>query len=75
MEAKEKLEALEARLDAMAAALDAILEELRAIHSLQQRLPEIQAAVALQMRDAAESAKREGLSPRDIWEVLPPYER
>lgn len=71
----EKWELIEARVDAMAAALDAILEELRAIHSLQQRLPEIQAAVALQMQDTTESAKLEGLSPRDIWEVLPPYER
>lgn len=71
---EEKPALIEARLDAMAA-LDAILEELRAIHSLLQRLPEIQAAVALQMRDTAEGAKLEGLSPRDIWEVLPPYER
>ena len=55
--------------------LTEIKEKLAAIESLLQRLPEIQAAVFFQMLDEYQSAKLEGKSARDLWEVANPSAR
>lgn len=55
--------------------LEKIRKELEAIHSLLQRLPEIQAAVLLQMREEAQTAELGGKTLRDIWTIAPPGQR
>lgn len=52
-----------------------IKEKLAAIESLLQRLPEIQAAVFLQMQDEYEMAKAQGRRVQDLWAVPTPDER
>lgn len=52
-----------------------IKEKLAAIESLLQRLPEIQAAVFLQMQDEYEMAKAHGRRAQDLWAVPTPDER
>ena len=49
-----------------------IKEKLAAIESL---LPEIQAAVFLQMQDEYEMAKAQGRRAQDLWAVPTPDER
>ena len=49
-----------------------IKEKLAAIES---RLPEIQAAVFLQMQDEYEMAKAQGRRAQDLWAVPTPDER
>ncbi len=49
-----------------------IKEELAAIEALLQRLPEVQAAVFLQMWDEYQSARFTGRKPGDIWTIPPP---
>ena len=55
------------------------MEELKSrldrIESLLQRLPEIQAAVFLQMREELEDAHRRGYTSSDIWVICPPEPR
>lgn len=55
--------------------LHQIKEKLTAIESLLQRLPEIQAAVFLQMLDEYQSAKLTGKKANDLWEVPSPPAR
>ena len=52
-----------------------IKEKLAAIESLLQRLPEVQAAVFLQMQDEYEMAKAQGRRAQDLWAVPTPDER
>lgn len=52
-----------------------IKEKLAAIESLLQRLPEIQAAVFLQMQDEYEMAKAQGRRAQDLWVVPTPKQR
>ena len=52
-----------------------IKEKLAAIESLLQRLPEIQAAVFLQMQDEYEMAKAQGRRSQDLWAVPTPKQR
>ena len=52
-----------------------IKEKLAAIESLLQRLPEIQAAVFLQMQDEYEMAKAQGRRAQDLWAVPAPDKR
>lgn len=52
-----------------------IKEKLAAIESLLQRLPEIQAAVFLQMLEEHQSARLAGISAKDLWTVPDPRER
>lgn len=52
-----------------------IKEELSAIESLLQRLPEIQAAVFFRMLDEYEAAKLQGRRSSDLWEVPNPQKR
>ena len=52
-----------------------IEEKLAAIESLLQRLPEIQAAVFLLMRDEYETAKAQGRDARQLWSVPNPDQR
>lgn len=49
-----------------------IKEKLAAIESLLQRLPEIQAAVFLQMQEEYQSARLLGKKAEDIWIIAPP---
>lgn len=58
-----------------AAELEEIRKELAEIHSLLQRLPELQAAVFFQMWDEAQTAKIHGKTLRDIWTTAPPDQR
>lgn len=55
--------------------LTEIKEKLAAIESLLQRLPEIQAAVFLKMKEEYEAAKLEGKKSSDLWVIAPPNER
>ena len=55
--------------------LQEIKEKLAAIESLLQRLPEIQAAVFLQMLDEYQSARVIGKKACDLWEVPSPPAR
>lgn len=55
--------------------LKEIKEKLAAIESLLQRLPEIQAAVFLLMRDEYETAKAQGRDARQLWSVPNPDQR
>lgn len=52
-----------------------IKEKLAAIESLLQRLPEIQAAVFLNMLDEYQSAKLIGKKAADLWEIPSPPAR
>ena len=49
-----------------------ITKKLTAIESLLQRLPEIQAAVYLQMREEYEAARMQGKKTSDIWTIQQP---
>ena len=55
--------------------MNEVIEKLAAIESLLQRLPEIQAAVFIQMWEEYQSAKLERRKPADLWEVPPPNQR
>ena len=55
--------------------LTEIKEKLAAIESLLQRLPEIQTAVFLKMKEEYEAAKLEGKKSPDLWVIAPPNER
>lgn len=55
--------------------LTEIKEKLAAIESLLQRLPEIQAAVFLKMKEEYEAARLEGKKSSDLWVIAPPNER
>lgn len=55
--------------------LGEIKEKLAAIESLLQRLPEMQAAVFLQMQDEYEMAKAQGRRAQDLWAVPTPKQR
>lgn len=55
--------------------LERIRKELAEIHSLLQHLPELQAAVLLQMWEEAQTAKLYGKTLRDIWTTAPPDQR
>lgn len=55
--------------------LEQIRKELAEIHSLLQRLPELQAAVFFQMYEEVETAKLQGKTLRDIWTTAPPDQR
>lgn len=52
-----------------------IKEKLNAIETLLQRLPEIQAAVFIQMNEEYQIAKMQGLKSSDLWTIAPPYLR
>lgn len=49
-----------------------IKEKLAAIESLLQRLPEIQAAVFIQMNEEYQSARMGGMKSSDLWTIAPP---
>ena len=55
--------------------LNVIKEKLAAIESLLQRLPEIQAAVFFQMLDEYQTAKIQGRTAGELWEVPNPRDR
>lgn len=55
--------------------LTEIKEKLAAIESLLQRLPEIQAAVLIQMCEEYQAARLEGKSSSDLWVISPPNSR
>ena len=55
--------------------LTEIKEKLAAIESLLQRLPEIQTAVFLKMKEEYEAARLEGKKSSDLWVIAPPNER
>lgn len=50
-------------------------KNLKAIYSLLQQLPEIQAAIFLQMYDDYQDAKWQGLKAKDLWTVAEPQKR
>ena len=52
--------------------LKEIKEKLAAIESLLQRLPEIQAAVLIQMYEEYQAAKLQGKKSSDLWVIAPP---
>ena len=52
--------------------MDVVIKKLEAIESLLQRLPEIQAAVLIQMNEEYQAAKIQGKSSNDIWTIAPP---
>lgn len=62
-----------------AAKRDASLQEvnrrLERIEDLLKRLPEIQAAVFLQMLEEAETARLQGRKIADLWVIAPPDQR
>lgn len=49
-----------------------IKKRLAAIESLLQRLPEMQAAMFIQMNEEYQSAKLEGKKSSDLWVIAPP---
>lgn len=51
--------------------LPEIKETLKNIERLLRKMPEIQAAVYIQMQEEADSAKFRGVSAKDLWEVCP----
>jgi len=55
--------------------LTEIKERLSAIESLLRRLPEIQAAVFIQMNEEYQAARLQGRSSSDLWTVAPPDSR
>lgn len=52
--------------------LTEIKEKLAAIESILQRLPEIQAAVFIQMYEEFQSAQMQGRKSKDLWVIAPP---
>ena len=52
--------------------LTEIKEKLAAIESLLQRLPEMQAAMFIQMNEEYQAAKLEGKKSSDLWVIAPP---
>lgn len=52
-----------------------IKEKLAAIESLLQRLPEIQAAVFIQMNEEYQAARMIGKKSSDLWTIAPPNSR
>ena len=52
--------------------LAAIEKRLAAIESLLQRLPEMQAAMFIQMNEEYQAAKLEGKKSSDLWVIAPP---
>lgn len=52
--------------------LTEIKEKLAAIESLLQRLPEIQAAVFIQMNEEYRAAQLKGRKSSDLWTIAPP---
>lgn len=52
-----------------------IIKRLEAIESLLQRLPEIQAAVFIQMNEEYQSARMAGEKSSDLWVIAPPGSR
>lgn len=55
--------------------LPEIKETLKNIERLLRKMPEIQAAVFLQMQEAANNGKFQGIKAADLWEVAPPTQR
>lgn len=55
--------------------LKEIKEKLTAIESLLQRLPEIQAAVFIQMNEEYQAAKMRGQKSSELWSIAPPSSR
>lgn len=55
--------------------LTEIKERLVAIESLLQRLPEIQAAVFIQMNEEYQAARMSGMKSSDLWTIAPPNSR
>lgn len=55
--------------------LDIVIEKLAAIESLLKRLPEIMAAVAIQMQEEYQDARMRGERSSDLWEISPPDQR
>ena len=49
-----------------------IKKRLAAIESLLQRLPEMQAAMFIQMNEEYQAAKLEGKKSSDLWGIAPP---
>lgn len=52
-----------------------IKEKLSSIESLLKRLPEIQAAVFIQMNEEYQSAQLAGMKCSDLWTIAPPNSR
>lgn len=52
--------------------LTEIKERLASIESLLQRLPEIQAAVFIQMNEEYQAARMGGMKSSDLWTIAPP---
>lgn len=52
--------------------LTEIKEKLEAIESLLRQLPEIQAAVFIQMNEEYQIAKLQGRKSSDLWTIAPP---
>ncbi len=52
--------------------LTEIKGKLAAIESLLQRLPEIQAAVFIQMNEEYQAARMGGMKSSDLWTIAPP---
>jgi len=55
--------------------LTEIKEKLATIESLLQRLPEIQAAVFIQMNEEYQAALMAGKKSSDLWTIAPPNSR
>ncbi|MCD7735305.1 MAG: hypothetical protein LUH48_09325 [Clostridiales bacterium] len=55
--------------------LTEIKERLAAIETLLQRLPEVQAAVFIQMQEEYETARMQGRKSSDLWTITPPNSR
>lgn len=55
--------------------LSEIKGKLAAIESLLQRLPEIQAAVFIQMNEEYQAVRMEGRKSSDLWAIAPPDSR
>lgn len=55
--------------------LERIHKELTEIKSLLQNLPEIQAAVYLQMLEEYNAARLQGKTTADLWTIAPPNSR
>jgi len=55
--------------------LERIEQRLASIESLLQRLPEIQAAVFIQMNEEYQAAHMYGKKSSDLWTIAPPNSR
>lgn len=75
MSAKGAVKVTETDVRVMRETLDAIRTHLASIDRQLKHLPEIQAAVFLQMQEAANNGKFQGVSVNDLWEVAPPAQR